>query len=279
MNEKTRNESSENVDDVPINGKRKLKRKAPVVLEDDEYLERMGRIIRRDFYPDLHEIYKKEENSQGLEEQKVDDISLEKFQRKFSSEDNESFKELHKLDKEKHRKRYWWAFENDISDKRLLKSGMEGQKRLEDKKRTHKSKSMGNLKNTDYSATRFSASPRTFSETASVTSGVTQQSEPLVPMVNGYAFVTTPRINSRPESVASQFSVAKRSSREEAAYKLSRIIEKGKGKVKSEGQITEGERQKQNRIASVKLSISGSKSSRKRILTPAAQSLASRLAK
>lgn len=90
--------------------------------------------------------------------------------------------------------------------------------------------------------------------------------------------MTTPSSVMRPSSVSSEFSVAKKSRREEAAQRLSRVLEKSKAKPVKKTKLTERERQRQNRIASVSSLASGT-GKRKRMLTPAARSLAERLAK
>ena len=264
------------------------KEKKPTVLEDDEYVERLGRIIRRDFYPDLHRAYESgllthvESNKFKYKASyETDPLGVDAFHSKFTSEDNASFQQLHDSDKEAHKRKYWWAFQNDISDKRLL---LHDKHRLSsnlvtDAKKPKLLKDKYKARGTQltHAATRFR--PREIDDDKSVisdTSAITARTEELIPSVNGYTFVTTPasglglssgaRSVVRPDSVRSEFSIKQRSRREEAAHSLARKVESAKRKSKRE------EMERQRRCTPYR-----SAGRREREMTPAARALAQRL--
>lgn len=84
------------------------KRRKKTVLEEEEYLNEMGRIISRDFFPLL-------ENEEALP------LSLDKFAANYTSEDNESFDVLAKEASDDHVRSHWWAY----GAKRLADAGVE----------------------------------------------------------------------------------------------------------------------------------------------------------
>lgn len=279
--------------DERLKTKTKEKKKGAEVLEDDEYVERLGRIIRRDYYPDLHQAYVKglltEHESDKFKyknKYEADSLTVDQFHQKFTSEDNESFQVLHEHDKEQHKRKYWWAFQNDITDQRLLLTNGEaasGQQRLTDSKRQQK-KLKNNIRlaavnkatGLNRDATRFGE--QDVRDDTSEFSMVTAQTEMIVPSVNGYTFVTAPKpyvkqklkqkeVVARPSSVQSEFKMNAQSAREKKAHALARKIESSKRRSRRD----ELERQRR----STPLYKSGQ--SKKRPMTPAAQALAKRL--
>ena len=75
--------------------------KNPVIaLEEDDYMEKLSFFITRDFFPDLHQFLKeKQRNAYGISEQdlmddKLKKMTLRRFMRDYSSEDNVSFQKL-----------------------------------------------------------------------------------------------------------------------------------------------------------------------------------------
>ena len=260
----------------------KRRKKQAVVLEDDEYVERLGRIIRRDFYPDLHRAYEngllthvESDKFKYKEVYETDPLGVDAFHEKFTSEDNASFQQLHDHDKEQHKRKYWWAFQNDITDKRLIADTDSNQPRLiADAKKPILLKDKYKAQGTklQHGATRFRV--REIDDTKSVVSegsAITAQTEHLLPSVNGYTFVTTPASTptpvSRPSSVRSEFSIKNRSKREEAAHVLARKVESAQRKSKRE----ELERRRRN------TPLYRASGGRKRAMTPAAVALAHRL--
>ena len=77
------------------------KRKKEIVLEEDEYMERLGSIIERDFFPDLRTSSKR-----GDENHTVDS-----FVATHTTEDNRSFEKLQEKSLKEHKEKFWWAYE------------------------------------------------------------------------------------------------------------------------------------------------------------------------
>lgn len=76
------------------------KRLKKTVLEEDEYLEQLGRIITRDYYPDV---------SRGTSLS----MGLDEFASRYTSEDNASFEALAEKESREHARRYWWSYGAD----------------------------------------------------------------------------------------------------------------------------------------------------------------------
>ena len=78
------------------------KRKKEIVLPEDEYMERLGSIIERDFFPDLTTERRRVED---------EDHTVDSFVNTHTTEDNRSFEKLQEKSLKKHRDKYWWAYE------------------------------------------------------------------------------------------------------------------------------------------------------------------------
>lgn len=79
------------------------KRRRKSVLDEEVYLEEMGRIIARDYFP-------------LVSSSKSDDalaMSLDEFGARYTSEDNASFEKLLDKSHQEHVRRYWWSYDGD----------------------------------------------------------------------------------------------------------------------------------------------------------------------
>lgn len=101
------------------------------VLEEDEYIQRLGEIIRRDFFPDLSLLEAQYEYLVALEQndlegvalasKKLDglhkpkegkeELSLSEFQQRFTSEDNASFEHILEDMNRKRQQKFKWILE------------------------------------------------------------------------------------------------------------------------------------------------------------------------
>ena len=79
------------------------------VLEEEEYVAALSRIIERDFFPALAEL-RREEDGPGAEALPGVGGSLDEFLAEHTSEDNASFEEVHRRDLEERRRRLHWAY-------------------------------------------------------------------------------------------------------------------------------------------------------------------------
>ena len=77
----------------------KSKKRRKRVLSEQEYLDRMAAIVRRDYFPGLHKFY--EEQNGAID---IPSGSLNTFLSKHTSEDNHSFGEINKANQTRHRK-------------------------------------------------------------------------------------------------------------------------------------------------------------------------------
>ena len=84
------------------------KRKKEIVLPEDEYMERLGSIIERDFFPDLTSERRRVED---------EDHTVDSFVNTHTTEDNRSFEKLQEKSLKKHRDKYWWAYEEKKDSK------------------------------------------------------------------------------------------------------------------------------------------------------------------
>ena len=83
-----------------------------IVLEEDEYTEALSHIIARDFFPSLIHLTSRTNGEPERKRARYDeDLSLDTFQARYTSEDNSSFTQI--LDEENRvRKEKWaWAWE------------------------------------------------------------------------------------------------------------------------------------------------------------------------
>ena len=71
-----------------------------VVLEEDEYVEEMERIIVRDYFPSL-----------AAADRPALDVTLDAFAARHTSEDNASFEEAQARSLREHVRKYWWAYD------------------------------------------------------------------------------------------------------------------------------------------------------------------------
>ena len=143
---------------VPIPRRRKREQ----VLEEDEYLNKLYQIIERDYFPDkkklkaLNDLLEAEDTHDerliakmrrrliqvnagesgastpdtlaGSELQEENRETLDKFLRKFTTEDNKSFEKIQEENKQRLRLKYWWAFQDSKQNKQTL--SIEGPKPL-----------------------------------------------------------------------------------------------------------------------------------------------------
>ena len=61
----------------------------PQAIDEDEYYQKLEQIIARDFFPDNFD----STNNEHIQ------MSLDEFQRRYTSEDNASFQRLHEKDR------------------------------------------------------------------------------------------------------------------------------------------------------------------------------------
>ena len=146
----------------PGDAPKRIKRPA-IVLEDDEYTEKLSDIIKRRFYPGLHQDQAKIEYFDALQsgdqtwireagkaleaamENPEPSMSLDAFFQKYTSEDNESvYQLLDKANKERWEKQGWTrsgnkyaskqriAQEKVLAEKRARERGIEGTEEGED---------------------------------------------------------------------------------------------------------------------------------------------------
>lgn len=208
-----------------------------VVLEEEEYVSRLSRVIQRDFFPDAPEVgvlpeTKLVKKRKGKKLVNVSDaaLSVDGFQRYYTSEDNASFETLQakaiKLSEERYRKRGLLLKDKEkpltamlLGDGRhdsgaAAKDGSKRQgKETEQKDGTRKRKRI------DHSETRFSQDVRlgnlgllTYAE--SVTTEQTAQTGD----VNGYSYVLDPSFG---ESIdRHRYKIARRNVHDEIAFRL-----------------------------------------------------------
>ena len=79
------------------------------ILEEDEHLNNLRKIIKRDFFKD--------------DEEEALPMGLDNYLANFKSNENKNFAELVEADKEKFKKEHWWL---EQKDKILM---IEGQKK------------------------------------------------------------------------------------------------------------------------------------------------------
>lgn len=77
----------------------------PKALEEDEYFKRLELIIARDFFPSTFV-----PPSSSEEEQRFLQMSVDEFQRRYTSEDNASFRAIHDRDRAQFLKRIDFMF-------------------------------------------------------------------------------------------------------------------------------------------------------------------------
>lgn len=85
-----------------------------IILQEEEYMERLSSILKRDFFPSLQDEFSEPEK-----------LSISEFQRIYTTEDNASFEELLSRENERKRKKFERIFGGppevlDNPDKRLL---------------------------------------------------------------------------------------------------------------------------------------------------------------
>ena len=84
-----------------------------IVLEEDEYTNALEQIIERDFFPDTASLrHNDEDNTNTLAVMiRKNKMSLDKFSRRYTSEDNQSFEEIHEKDLREKREKLHWMHE------------------------------------------------------------------------------------------------------------------------------------------------------------------------
>lgn len=90
-----------------------------IVLEEEEYLDSLGNIISKDFFPLVYS----DRVSKGLVKDDIS-LSLKEFTDKYTSEDNESFSKIHHRDIQEHRRKFAWAYPINDGTKTNRKEGM-----------------------------------------------------------------------------------------------------------------------------------------------------------
>jgi hypothetical protein len=101
------------------------------VLNEEEYVDALGKIIERDFFPDTKKLRDylnannntshDADNDTSLENE--ENISVDGFFKKYISEDNKSFEIIHAKDIEQHRQKFHWMYEpieNNMSPGMLM---------------------------------------------------------------------------------------------------------------------------------------------------------------
>jgi len=134
----------------PPSGKMQKKQRViqkKVVLDEDEYIDTLSEIIEQKYYPNTREYklqlalleaqannnfvessiitdeinqYKLESNNNNNNNnnEQQQEQQLDTFFNNYTSEDNESFKQLHQKDLAAHRSRYHWAYESNDPNKK-----------------------------------------------------------------------------------------------------------------------------------------------------------------
>jgi len=82
------------------------------VLDEDEYLEKLEKIIKRDFFPELHTI-EKFKNKEVKDDDVLDQFTLNSYMSTHNSKDNLEFNAIIKKQDEKYKKRFEWAFPSE----------------------------------------------------------------------------------------------------------------------------------------------------------------------
>jgi hypothetical protein len=85
------------------------KRQKKVILDEEEYIEKLESIIERDYFPDSA-LHKHEHQQENINE--IDSISVNKFFEIYNSEDNESFEVLQEKDLAAKRRKFHWLYES-----------------------------------------------------------------------------------------------------------------------------------------------------------------------
>lgn len=114
-----------------------------VVLEEEEYLDRLDHIIERDFFPKLNAI-RRDDHRDGLQGTNDETLGVDAFLATHTSEDNDAFRRLQEKHVKEHRRKYWWAY-NDITTEtnkplRMLDKKKMGGNRLTDSSEASDSK-------------------------------------------------------------------------------------------------------------------------------------------
>lgn len=88
------------------------------ILSEDEYVELLGSIIERDYFPDMKALKQKLTSlgvrppTQDVLATVPDNMRVDDFFNHYNSEDNASFNVLHENDREANRRKYHWAYES-----------------------------------------------------------------------------------------------------------------------------------------------------------------------
>ena len=130
---------------VPIYRKNAPSKRKKTVLDEDEYTNALELIIERDFFPEISKAttFRQDDDEEDGSIQSAikndSSITLDKFVGKYTSEDNESFQELHENDLKERRKKLHWVYEPENKSEKagmLMLYYMDGKKlSVEDRNR------------------------------------------------------------------------------------------------------------------------------------------------
>jgi hypothetical protein len=92
------------------------KRKKKVILDEEEYIQKLESIIERDYFPDSAD-HKKlsssfDESAGDQQRKETDSISVNQFFEVYNSEDNESFEVLQEKHLAEKRRKFHWLYES-----------------------------------------------------------------------------------------------------------------------------------------------------------------------
>ncbi|KAJ8609552.1 hypothetical protein CTAYLR_006027 [Chrysophaeum taylorii] len=79
-----------------------------IVMEEEEYLDALERIITRDYFPEVA-------RGSSLP------LSVDEFAARYTSEDNDSFDKILEKDAREHARKFWWSYDAD----RLIQAGVD----------------------------------------------------------------------------------------------------------------------------------------------------------
>lgn len=207
------------------------------VLEEEEYLGRMAKIIRRDFFSEIEfptsdtnqtPVTDRTELSTTSSVRSRGDacsLGLNEYLEKYTSEDNAYFEKLQKKELKRHRLKYPWLYKNKCNS--LFYPPDESDKRLSFPKKTtstiHSSKYMNEplpVKDSQPKVRSFKG----FSDKIGIDGKLLNGSE--TPNINGYSFIPTPETpgpsteEKRMKTDLNKFYIPNESPRDELAHRV-----------------------------------------------------------
>ena len=136
----------------------RCKKRKKIVLDEDEYTNALERIIERDFFPDSASLRRNDEGDDDsytdalTESIRKNEMSLDKFSRQYTSEDNQSFEEIHERDLKAKREKFHWMYEPEEKGEKagmLMLYYMDGRKlSVEERKKFEENMLLQNRDNT-----------------------------------------------------------------------------------------------------------------------------------